>query len=388
MAIVNPVGFLQNVGATHNAELLRQSFSLMSAGQWDASSALRPIGGVHRDVGFGMDVVQAGVPNMSVDVRTGIALVSGSESNTQGCYVCTNSATQNIALAASHATLARIDRICVQIRDAAYSGVNNDGNIVAITGTPSGSPSAPAAPANSLTLATISVPATDTAITQSQITDLRYFLTAPGGVIHCTSTNRPVTGTVSDGQEIYELDTLFYRRWNGSSWVQSRPYIASSVLGSNASFIELSSIPTSLRKLEVSYSLRSSVVGNFEEVDMRINNTAGGNYNHNYKSQSGTTVTGVASSAANHWVIGFAPGANITANYFGTGVVDITNWSGLGGSFPMAVWQTGMSHTSQHFNHNGQGIFHTSGPYTSVRILPNGANNWVTNSWMRVEGWE
>jgi hypothetical protein len=69
---------------------------------------------------------------------------------------------------------------------------------VVVTGTPAPSPSEPAAPANSWVLAMVDVPALDTAITNSQITDRRTTQTGQfgraaslGGVITCTSATRP-----------------------------------------------------------------------------------------------------------------------------------------------------------------------------------------------------
>ncbi len=112
--------------------------------------------------------------NMSVDVAAGAAWVLGDDlAASQPCYRVYNNATVNLAIAAADGTNPRIDRVVAEVRDAAFSGVSTDWRLRVITGTPAGSPSAPAEPNNCLTLATVSVPAGDTTISTAQITDAR-----------------------------------------------------------------------------------------------------------------------------------------------------------------------------------------------------------------------
>jgi hypothetical protein len=63
------------------------------------------------------------------------------------------------------------------VRDAYYSGANNDVIFQVIAGTPAGSPTAPALPANSISLATIAVGAAVTQINSGNITDTRVAVT-------------------------------------------------------------------------------------------------------------------------------------------------------------------------------------------------------------------
>jgi hypothetical protein len=156
---------------------------------------------------------------MSVNVLSGVCYIPGTEGTTQGMYNLVNNGTLNVAIAAANPTNPRIDLIVAKVQDSAYSGGVDTGSIVAVTGTPAGSPSPPAAPANSLVLAQISVPANDTTITTGQITDQRHWLTAPGGIIICTSTTRPATATIATHQFIWEADTQKLLVWNGSSWI-------------------------------------------------------------------------------------------------------------------------------------------------------------------------
>jgi hypothetical protein len=73
------------------------------------------------------------------------------------------------------------------VRDAYYSGADNDVILQVIAGTPAGSPVAPSLPANSISLATIAVGAAVTQINSGNITDTRVLVT----------TNIPETGDIS-----------------------------------------------------------------------------------------------------------------------------------------------------------------------------------------------
>lgn len=129
---------------------------------------------VSEGVVSGLAVVQrAAGANMSVDIGGGVVWVRGDDSSVQPTYRCYNDSTVNLAVAAAHATLGRVDRVVAEVRDASFSGVSTDWRLRVITGTPSGSPTAPAEPNNAITLATVSVPAVATSITTARITDAR-----------------------------------------------------------------------------------------------------------------------------------------------------------------------------------------------------------------------
>lgn len=119
--------------------------------------------------------------------------------------------------------MSRGNRRAIQVQDAAYSGAINAASIVAVTGTPAASPAEPAVPANAWVLALVDVPANDTAITNSQITDRRTTQSGQlgraaslGGVIVCTAASRPAH---SEGRVIYETDTDSVLVSDGAAWV-------------------------------------------------------------------------------------------------------------------------------------------------------------------------
>lgn len=120
-----------------------------------------------------MQVTQSGTPGMSVVVAAGWAWVLGTTSSTQGIYSTYNDASTTLSVTTANPSLPRIDRVCVTVRDAAYSGASNDVILQVVAGTAAASPSAPAVPASSLSLATIAVAAGATSISNANITDGR-----------------------------------------------------------------------------------------------------------------------------------------------------------------------------------------------------------------------
>lgn len=120
-----------------------------------------------------MQVTQSGTPGMSVVVAAGWAWVLGTTSATQGIYSTYNDAATTLTVTTANPTLARIDRVCVTVRDAAYAGASNDVILQVVAGTAAASPSAPAVPSSSLSLATIAVAAGATSISNANISDLR-----------------------------------------------------------------------------------------------------------------------------------------------------------------------------------------------------------------------
>ncbi len=130
--------------------------------------------------GFAVSERGAGA-NMSVDVALGKALIEITNTNvahgkTYKVYFDSD-ATENISITTADGTHPRIDRICLRV-DVVTDPNGNASNIAiieAIAGTPAGSPSAPSEPSNAITLALVSVPASDTTISTGQITDSRTY---------------------------------------------------------------------------------------------------------------------------------------------------------------------------------------------------------------------
>lgn len=110
---------------------------------------------------------------MSVRVAAGWGAIVGTTQANMGVYTFYNDAITTLTITTADPTNPRIDRVVVTVRDAYYSGAYNDVIFQVLAGTPAGSPTAPAIPDNSISLATIAVGAAVTSITASNITDTR-----------------------------------------------------------------------------------------------------------------------------------------------------------------------------------------------------------------------
>lgn len=107
-------------------------------------------------------VTEKGVPDMSVDVAAGTVLFDATDVAVAG---------QNVAIAAAHASLDRIDVVVV----------NSAGTASVITGTPAATPKAPAYDASTyLALARVFVDDGTTTILNADITDIRIYNTGVG----------------------------------------------------------------------------------------------------------------------------------------------------------------------------------------------------------------
>ena len=122
-------------------------------------------------------VTQNSPAGMSVRVASGWAAIVGTTTTNMGVYTVFNDATTVATITAADLTNPRIDLICVTVRDAFYSGANNDVIINVVAGTPAGSPVAPATPDNSIVLATVAVAANASTIVTADITDARVLVT-------------------------------------------------------------------------------------------------------------------------------------------------------------------------------------------------------------------
>lgn len=136
-------------------------------------------GGAHGVCGAThLAVSQSGTPGPSVDVAAGVAIITGTASALQGPYGFVNDAAVTLAIAPGDATNPRKDLVIAQTRDGTYDGTGiRQNRLTVVTGTPAASPADPSLAAfpGALVLARVDVPALDTSITNSQITDLRTF---------------------------------------------------------------------------------------------------------------------------------------------------------------------------------------------------------------------
>ena len=126
-----------------------------------------------------LTVVQRGAgANMSVDVGVGFAMVQGDSVTNQGLFLAYNDAATNAVVTAAHATLPRIDRVCVRVRDAFHGDAANDISFQVVAGTATSGATlvnlngAAAVPASHLLLANVLVGAAVSSITNANIANV------------------------------------------------------------------------------------------------------------------------------------------------------------------------------------------------------------------------
>jgi hypothetical protein len=137
---------------------------------------------------------------MSVRVASGWAAIVGTTTSNMGVYTIFNDAQDTLTITTADPTNPRIDLVCATVRDAFYSGANNDVIFQVIAGTPAGSPVAPSLPANSISLATVAVGAAVTQINTGNITDTRVDVTTNlAGDISSVTAGAGLTGGGSSG---------------------------------------------------------------------------------------------------------------------------------------------------------------------------------------------
>jgi hypothetical protein len=159
MALRNPPSWLQN--GSHTAENDRLT----------ANQIVWALTGVRRT--NDLKVSQSGTPAMSVSIAAGWAIILGDYTTNMGAYSVYNDAAVSGTITTADATNPRIDRVCLTVADSAYTGSTNTVTVNVVAGTPAGSPTAPATPVNSISLATVAVAAGATTIVNANITDTR-----------------------------------------------------------------------------------------------------------------------------------------------------------------------------------------------------------------------
>jgi hypothetical protein len=164
------------------------------AGVASGSGAIAVRGGVTDGAGL---YVTPGT-GMTVDVAPGSFVVPNTASGIAGGYQATLASSGVLTIEAADPSNPRIDIIVAQVIDNGNS--TSSGAVAYVEGTAAASPSVPSAPANSIVLAHIAVPAAATSIISGDITDERPFTAGPGGIMKA---NR---GTVTGYQGGYAYD--------------------------------------------------------------------------------------------------------------------------------------------------------------------------------------
>lgn len=218
---VSPAAWEQ--AGTYTAQMDRQ-YRVTSMFLKDAADASKAKGGLLPDV----DTRRAAgsVSTWTVTITPYRAIVPNLQASNAGDYQVVATANDTVTVGASSPTLNRIDLIAIRVRDAAFSGANNDAELVAIAGTPTaGAASAPAIPAGAsyLVLYEANVLAASSAAT---LTDRRRTTAAPGTVPLIFAHEVSFAGSFPGEMQLVpsiSSSPPYIRLWDGSAWQAYSP---------------------------------------------------------------------------------------------------------------------------------------------------------------------
>jgi hypothetical protein len=158
--------------------------------------------------------------------------------------------------------------------------------------------------------------------------------------------------------------------------------IATTLLGSSATNITFSNIPSGYKHLQIRYIARSDYAGYADGIKFQFNADTGSNYSDHTLYGNGTAAGATADVSAAYIRTYQTAAANSVANAFGAGIIDILDYSNV------YKYKTSRMLTGFDNNNTGGGgeIDFTSGLWmntasiTSIKFMPTNATNFVANS--------
>lgn len=217
MTLFTPL-YLQATGGDptfdYSAQLDRQLISSLFRGE-----GVIPPGGTNALVTGGLKVTQRGAgADFSVDISFGACIITGDSVANQGNYLAWSDASVNRATPSAPGTGTRTHRVVARIRDKLHDGTATtyDWVLEVLQDTGSG---VPAVPNSAISLATISIAAGQTSVTNANITDTRSIavLNAQRPPIVSSDAGRPPVP--SAGDRVFRSDHGYDEVYDGSTWI-------------------------------------------------------------------------------------------------------------------------------------------------------------------------
>ncbi|WP_098892275.1 hypothetical protein [Streptomyces sp. or3] len=168
-----------------------------------------------------MKVRAAPTPNMTVLVSAGFVWVDNHDAGGAGTYVCVNDSDETLTVQpAGGAGQYRKDCVVASVYDAETAGSASEWKLEVIQGAYAASAGAavrPSLPPNAVILADLAIGPSQASVAAGNITDVRNYSVAAGGVLPVTSStapNRPHPGQV---MYLTNSDTFVYGKQDGST---------------------------------------------------------------------------------------------------------------------------------------------------------------------------
>lgn len=308
MTLRTPPSWLQN--GSHPAENDR----LTTQALWATTGIIKSTS---------LEVTQNSPAGMSVRVASGWAAIVGTTQANMGTYVGYNDDTVVLGLTTADPTNPRVDRVCMTVNDAYYTGSLNNVVLQVVAGTPAGSPSAPATPANSISLATIAVAAGATAITTANITDTRVLVTTnipESGDISSVTAGTGLSGGGSSGAVTLSIDTAVTADLSTAQTLTNKTIDAAN------------NTLTGVATLTGSQTLTNKVLTS-PQINLGINAQTGTSYTtvlaDNGKLVTLTNAAAIAVTIPPNSSVTYPVGAQINMAQLGAGQVTVSGGSGV-----------------------------------------------------------
>lgn len=163
-------------------------------------------------------------------------------------------------------------------------------------------------------------------------------------------------------------------------------YRATQTVSSAVAAVTFTGIPSTLRKLEVIWTARSTNAAVAQNLRCRVNNDSGTNYNGNFIQLNNTTVAGNVQTAATFWQVGVITGSTAAANNFGGGEITIPAWNAPHTNINQVHHSHVYEAAATSWYESGGGLYFAAGPYNRLDFFAD-AGNIDVNSQFLVLGW-
>jgi hypothetical protein len=197
-----------------------------------------------------------------------------------------------------------------------------------------------------------------------------------------------ITGPYAGQLCLLTADGLLYR-YTGSAWTTHGFYRQVVDLGADTATVTFSSIPSSLRRVVLGWSARSSAATLNVDIRVRVNGLTTAVYDSNWMFQNATALTASVEAASTFGTVGIVAANTATAGNFSGGQIEFPAWNNTG------VYLSGVWH-SHFFEAAASGSnLHLAGALrvadttarTSLTVLL-ASGNLKTGSKFTVQGWE
>lgn len=283
-----------------------------------------------------LEVTQNSPAGMSVRVASGWAAIVGTTQANMGTYVGYNDDTVVLGVTTADPTNPRIDRVCMTVNDAYYTGSLNNVVLQVVAGTPAGSPVAPATPANSISLATVAVAAGATALTTANITDTRVLVTTnipESGDISSVTAGTGLSGGGSSGAVTLSINTAVTADLTTAQTLTNKTLTAPIISSiSNTGTLTLPTSTDTLVGRATTDTLTNKTLTS-PQINLGINAQTGTTYTtvlaDNGKLVTLTNASAIAVTIPPNASVAYPVGAQINLAQLGAGQVTVSGGSGV-----------------------------------------------------------